>query len=120
MTALPATPTHTVIVMEMLSVATRVGTPWVHIDDIAHRLYPNGRPVSYVESIRSTIHRLRKLLKETDGGISCDGSRYAPALDLPGVFRPGAGFVRRPAPKVRVSAALPKRFVAGVQPRASR
>lgn len=119
MTALPSTPTHAEVVMEMLSAAARVGIAGVAVEDIARRLYPDGRPAHYAESIRSTVQRLRKLLAERDGGIVFDGRRYALAIHVPGVFRAGAGFVRRPTVQPK-RLAMHAAFAAGVPRRAGR
>lgn len=121
MTALPASrPTHAEIVMEMLSAASRFGAPGVSIDDMAARLYPDVRPAHYAASIRSTIGHLRRLLAERDAGIACDGTLYALALQLPGVFRRSAGFVRRGPARRRASVAPQARFVTTATRRAGR
>lgn len=120
MTAQPSTPTHAEIIMEMLSAAARFGVTWVDQDDIAKRLYPAGRPAHYAESIRSTVIRLRKLLAERQTGIIAEGGRFALALDMPGVFRPGAGFVRRQTANRPVKGVLPVRHVLGATQRVGR
>ena len=121
MTALPASrPTHAEIIMEMLSAATRFGITWVHRDDIAKRLYPDGRPLHYDKSISSTVQRLRKLLAERQTGIIAERGRFALALDMPGVFRPGVGFVRRPTKQRPIASALPVRHAPGATRAAGR
>ena len=119
MTTLPSTPTHAMIILEMLGAATIFGGFWVHQDDIARRLYPGGRPTHYAESIRSTIQKVRKLLAERDAGVVADGGRYTIATHIPGVFRSGVGFARRPAVQPK-RPALPVRHVARMALRASR
>lgn len=116
MTASP-TPTHAEIVLEMLGAAARFGIGGVGMEDIAARLYPEGRPTHYAESIRSTVQKLRRLLAETGGGIVFDGTRYALAIHIPGVFRPGAGFIRRPTSRRPARPVVRARFA---QPAARR
>ena len=120
MTALPSAPTHAMIILEMLGAATIFGGFWVHQDDIARRLYPEGRPTHYAESIRSTIQKVRKRLAETDAGVVADGGRYTIAVHIPGVFRSGAGFRRRPVARQPVKPVLPVRHVTGTTRRAGR
>lgn len=74
MITLPSSPTHAEIVMEMLSAAARFGVAGVALEDIARRLYPDGRPTHYAESIRSTVQKLRRILAETGGGIVFDST----------------------------------------------
>ena len=120
MTTAPSAPTHAEIIMEMLSAAARFGIAGVAVEDIARRLYPNGRPVHYAKSIQSTVQKLRKLLAERDSGIVADGQRYAIAVHIPGVFCPGEGFVRRPARSRPARRVMPVRFAPGMARRAGR